>query len=183
MLYLLLYLLLIVVLFIFLICFSIYTLFLIYSSIKGSPFVATNKRKIINILKLANLKKNKLFYDLGCGDGRVVITAVEKFQVNGVGIDVNPLLIKMAKIKAKISNIPPNKINFYRADILKYDFSNADYIYLFLMPELINKLKKNLTKLKKGAVIISHGFKIEGWDNLLIKKIKDVPFPTYYYKV
>jgi SAM-dependent methyltransferase len=181
--YLILYLLLVVVLFIFLICFSIYTLFLIYSSIKGSPFVATNKKKIINILKLANLKKNKLFYDLGCGDGRVVITAVEKFQVNGVGIDVNPLLIKMAKIKAKISNIPSNKIKFYRANILKYDFSNADYIYLFLMPELINKLKKNFTKLKKGAIIISHGFKIEGWDNLLVKKIEDVPFPTYYYKV
>lgn len=145
--------------------------------------MGTNKRKILNILKAVKLKENKLFYDLGCGDGRVVIEAVKKFKVKGIGIDVNPILLKVAQLKARYHNIPINKIKFYKDDVLKYDFQDADYIYLFLMPELINKLKKQFQKLKKGTLIISHGFKIENWDNFLIKKINDSPFPTYYYKI
>jgi SAM-dependent methyltransferase len=145
--------------------------------------VATNKKRILKILEAAALKKNKLFYDLGCGDGRVVIEAVKNFQVKGIGIDVNPILLKIAKLKAKYYKVSPGKIKFYRGDILKYDFKKADYIYLFLMPELIKKLKNQFKKLKKGTLIISHGFKIEEWDRLLIKKIEDSPFPTYFYQI
>lgn len=177
------YLFFLLILLIFLVSFSIYSLFLIYSSLKGSPFVPTEDKKINQILALAGLKKNQVFYDLGCGDGRVVIEAVKNFKVKGIGIDINPLLIKIAKLKSKIKKIPSEKINFLCQDILKTNLKNGDYIYLFLMPKLIERLKPKLAKLKKGTIIISHGFKIENWESKLIKEKKDRPFSTYYYQI
>ncbi|MFH0979739.1 MAG: class I SAM-dependent methyltransferase, partial [Candidatus Roizmanbacteria bacterium] len=101
MVYLILYLLLILLLLAFLIFMSVYTVFLIYSSAMGSPYVATSKKRIQEILKEANLKKGKIFVELGCGDGRIVRTAVKHYEVKGVGIDINPLLIYWAKILGK----------------------------------------------------------------------------------
>lgn len=177
------YLFIVFLLFVFLVIFSIYTLFLIYSSIKGSPFVGTDKKLIKKILEEAKLKKNKIFYDLGCGDGRVIISAVKNYQVKGIGVDVNPILLKIALLNSQILHLNKKKIQFIRDDICRINFRNADYIYLFLMPQLINKLKPKLEKLKKGTIIISHGFKIEGWENKLVKKLTNNPFSTYYYKV
>lgn len=168
---------------IFLIFFSIYTAFLIYSAIRGSPFVSTNKKKLPAILAAAGLKKNKVFIDLGCGDGRVVITAVSNFKVKGVGVEINPILLKIASIKAKLKKLSSEDIQFICQDLLLANISFADYIYLFLMPDLIRKLKPKLEKeLKKNAIIISHGFKIEGWERKLIKTLEDKPFCTFYYR-
>lgn len=161
--------------------FSIYTLFLIYSNFKGSPYVSTKKKELLQFLKEAQLKKGQVFYELGCGDGRVVMEAVRKYEVKGYGIDVNPLLIKQAKIFAKLKNI--NNISFQVKNIFDTDLSQADVVYIFLMPKLIKKMIPKLEKeLKKGTLVISHGFRIEDWSRKLFKTIPNRPFPTYYYK-
>ncbi|PIQ72426.1 hypothetical protein COY13_01450 [Candidatus Roizmanbacteria bacterium CG_4_10_14_0_2_um_filter_36_35] len=157
---------------------SVYTLFLIYSSAMGSPYVATGKKRIEEILKEANLKKGKTFVELGCGDGRIVRTAVKHYNVKGVGIDINPLLIFWAKI------LGTNGIQYKLENIFETDLKQSDYIYIFLMPKLIEKLALKMNKeVKKGAIVISHGFPIKGWEKKLIKTLKRIPFSTYFYRV
>ncbi|MCL4364148.1 class I SAM-dependent methyltransferase [Patescibacteria group bacterium] len=173
-----LYLLAVLLLLIFLIFMSIYTLSLIYSSLKGSPYVATRSRRVEEILGSADLKKGKLFIELGSGDGRVVRMAAKKYGIKGIGVDVNPLLIFWSKILGK------KNIDFRTENIFTADLSKADYVYIFLMPKLIEELAKKMDReLKKGAVVISHGFPVKGWEKQLFRKLDVVPFPTYFYKI
>jgi len=187
MIYLIIYVFLILLLLLFLIIMSVYTLSLIYSSIMGSPYVATRKKRIEEILKEANLKKGKTFVELGCGDGRIVRTAVKHYQVKGVGIDINPLLIFWAKILTRLSfrsrRHVGGKILFKTENIFATDLRKADYVYIFLMPKLIERLTLKMDKeVKKGTIVISHAFPVKGWEKKLIKTLKAIPFPTYYYK-
>ena len=162
--------------------FAIYIIFLIYSSIKGSPYVPSSKKEIAYILDHANLKKNQVFLDLGCGDGRVVRYAVKKFQTKGIGVDINMFLILLAKLFTKINHI--NNIEFLHLDIVKDSLPTADVIYIFLMPKLIKSISPKLKKqLLDGALIISHGFKIEDLSKYLKEEIDHQPFPTYFYKL
>ena len=136
--------------------------------------------EVRHILKETKLKKGQVFYDLGCGDGRVVRTAVQEYGVKGVGVDINPLLIWVSLIKARLADL--KNIHFRRENIFSSDLSDADVVYLFLMPELLAKLKKKLvSELKPKTIILSHGFKIEGWDNYLTRTVHHLPFPTYFY--
>lgn len=148
----------------------------------GSPYVPTKKKELINFLKEAHIKKGSVFLELGCGDGRVVATAVKEYGAKGIGIDINPLLIHWARFKARLAKVPD--VKFITQNIFATDLSNADIIYLFLMPKLIEKLQPKMEHdTKKGAVIISHGFKAVGWEKYLTKTIEHKPFPTYYYQL
>ncbi|PJC80774.1 hypothetical protein CO008_00990, partial [Candidatus Roizmanbacteria bacterium CG_4_8_14_3_um_filter_36_12] len=112
------------------------------------------------------------------GDGRIVRTAVKHYNVKGVGIDINPLLIFWAKI------LGTNGIQYKLENIFETDLKQSDYIYIFLMPKLIEKLALKMNKeVKKGAIVISHGFPIKGWEKKLIKTLKRIPFSTYFYRV
>lgn len=184
MIYLIFYLILIFFLLVFLIIMSIYTLSLIYSSIKGSPYVATRSKRILEILENAHLKKGRLFIELGSGDGRVVREAVKQYQVKGIGIDINPLLVFWSKLICRLnSNLYKNNIVFRTENIFNTDLTKADYVYIFLMPKLIEELTPKLDKeLKKGAIVISHGFPFKNWQKKLFKKLDRLPFPTYYYQ-
>ena len=176
------YLLLVFSLLIFLILITINTLFLIYSSIKGSPYVATNKKKLAKIFSQVSFKKNKNFFELGCGDGRILRYVVKKYQLKGLGVDINPLLILWARILTKLDKFD-KQIVFIRKNILDINLKNTNYIYIFLMPDLIRKVVNKMNKeLKKGVIVISHGFKLDGWEKKLYKILKDKPFNTYYYR-
>ena len=165
-----------------LILLNFYLISLFISSFYGSPYVSTNKKIIDQILSKVHLKKNKLFFELGCGDGRVVKRAVEKYQVKGKGIDINPYLIIILKIINKFKKT--NNPEFIFADIFKTNLTQANYIYCFLMPKMLDKLKEKFKKeLKKGTIVISHGFKIPLWDKKLIFTLKGNKFNTYYYRI
>jgi SAM-dependent methyltransferase len=165
----------------FLILITLYTIFLIYSSLMGSPYVATRNKQVDLILKELWPKKRKIFYELGCGDGRMIRQAVKKYGVLGYGFDINPLLLWWAKFLAKKDKL--KNIFFERKNILKINYQKADYVYLFLLPELITKLQKKLeNELPNKAIIVSHGFPFLGWEKRLIKKIDERPFPTYFYQ-
>ncbi len=176
------YLALIFTLLIFLVTISIYTLFLIYSSLMGSPYVPTKQKEVEIILAEAGLKKGGKFVELGCGDGRVVRTAVKKYRLKGLGFDINPILTWVARFKARWQHLD-SRVVFQTKNIFAVDLTHADYVYLFLMPELIAKLAKKLEKeLKKNTLVISHGFKIIGWEDKLYKALSRRPFGTYYYR-
>jgi hypothetical protein len=160
---------------------SIYGASLIYSSLMGAPYVPTKNKLALDILKEITYKKNGLFVELGSGDARITRAAVKSYPVRGLAVDVNGLLIFWSKILSKFDGTYP-KMGFLIKNILDVDLSQADYIYLFLFPALIEKLLPKFNKeLKRGTIIISHGFPITKYKNNLIKRVDRRPFPTYYY--
>lgn len=166
----------------FFIGFSVVTLSLIYSSIKGSPFVPTRNREIDLILREAKLTKNMKFYELGSGDARVARRVAGSYGINAVAVDINPLLTLYARFLAKIQKI--KTIEFVSENIFETDISQADAIYLFLMPKLLKNLETKFKReLKPGAIVVSHGFKIDWLKKNLYKTLPHVPFPTYYYRL
>ena len=182
MLYSILYILVIILELLFAIGFSIYTFFLIYSNLKGSPYVPTKMKEVRTILEHAKLKPKSLFYELGSGDGRVSRLAAKEYRVRAVGVDVNPLLNGYAKLLARIQKI--RNVTFLTQNIFATDLQNANVLYLFLMPKLIEKLRMKLDKeLPKSTLVISHGFNIIGWEEKLVDRIDHRPFPTYFYRI
>lgn len=182
MLALLLYLLVVLLLLLFLIFMSVYTALLIYSSIKGSPYVPTKAKIMEEIFAPAKMKKGDYLIELGSGDGRMLRFAVKRYRVSGLGVDVNPLLVFWSALAARSENLVDSK--FKVQNIFDTDMRKADCVYIFLMPELIDKLVPKMNReLKKGTVVISHGFPIKAWKKKLYFTFKRVPFPTYYYRV
>lgn len=151
----------------------------LYAQISGSAYVPSSKKEISDILSRLNLNKGQTFLELGSGDGRVIHLASKKYQVSATGVDINPILIWYSRIVAKIKKI---KANFICQNIFKTDLTQADIIFLFMMPDVLVKLKPKLKKeTKKGVRIVSHGFYFEGWDKYIVDKLDHKPFPTFFY--
>lgn len=178
----LLYILLIIFEVIFVFGIAMYMLFLIYSSLMGSPYVPSKNKLLKRIFDAVSFKKNSKFLDLGCGDGRVVMFVAKQYGASSVGVDINPMIIAWAKLKTRFKNL--KNTEFRVENIFKTDLSGYDVVYIFLMPKLLIKLKPKLIKeTKKNAVLISHGFKIEGWEKYCYKTLSDDPFNTYFYRI
>jgi len=151
----------------------------IYWLITGVPFVNSKKKVIFSIMKEIKIEPGKNFYDLGCGDGRVIsYLGKNNPQANFIGYEKNPSLVWAAKIFRKFPNV-----RYENKDFFKVDLSNADYIFLFLFPELMDKLLPKLEKeLKPGAIVISNSFK---FSKKLPSKAIESPIvleSLYFYK-
>lgn len=130
---------------------------------KDVPYVPTRQNVVEAMLSLAKVKKEDVVYDLGCGDGRIVITSAKLYGTNGVGIDIDPVRIKEANENAQKENVA-EKVTFIEGDLFKQDFSKASVVTLFLLPEVNEKLRPILLKqLKPGTRIVSHAFRIGNW--------------------
>jgi SAM-dependent methyltransferase len=129
----------------------------------NAPYVATPQIVVDRMLELAELKSDDIVYDLGSGDGRVVITAAQKFGVRGVGIELDPDLIQVARANAEAAGVA-DRVEFRQADIFETDFSEATVVTLYLLPEVNLRLRPRLlSQLKPGTRIISHGFDMGNW--------------------
>jgi SAM-dependent methyltransferase len=127
------------------------------------PYVPTRKAVVDGMLKLAKVTKNDVVYDLGCGDGRIVITAAQEYGATGTGIDINPERIKEANANAQAANVT-DKVKFVQADLFETDFSKASVVTLYLLPSVNLKLRPILLKqLKPGTRIVSHAFDMGDW--------------------
>ncbi len=126
------------------------------------PYVPTNQTVVDAMLKMAKVTKGDVVYDLGCGDGRIVITAAKDYGATGTGIDIDPERIKEANENAKKANVT-SKVKFIEGDLFKQDFSKATVITLYLLPEINLKLRPQLLNLKPGTRIVSHAFDMDDW--------------------
>jgi SAM-dependent methyltransferase len=131
-----------------------------------SPYTPSPAVVVEKMLELAKVKEGDVVYDLGCGDGRIVIAAVGNFKAKkGVGIDIDPERIKESFDNAKSAKVT-DKTTFVLGDILKLtekDLTDATVVTLYLKPKVINQLMPMLKKLKPGTRIVSHDFKIGDW--------------------
>ncbi len=127
------------------------------------PYVPTTEAAVEAMLKLAGVKKSDVVYDLGCGDGRIVITAAKLFGSRGVGIDINPERIKEAKENAKKAGVE-NLVRFEENDLFLADIKEATVVTLFLLSNINLKLKpKLLNDLKPGTRLVSNTFDMGDW--------------------
>ncbi len=122
------------------------------------PYVPTPQEVVDRMLQMARVQKSDTVYDLGCGDGRIVITAAERHGARGVGIDLNPQRIEEAQANAKKANVT-DRVQFRVANLFETDVSPASVVTLYLLPDINRKLRPQLWRqLKVGTRIVSHAF-------------------------
>jgi len=126
-------------------------------------YVPTPQEVVDAMLKLAEVKSTDVVYDLGCGDGRIVITAAERYGARGVGIDINPERIAEAKENAAKHGVT-KLVTFRNEDLFEADIKEATVVTLYLLTSLNLKLRPKLWKeLKPGTRIVSHSFDMGDW--------------------
>jgi precorrin-6B methylase 2 len=129
------------------------------------PYVPTPQPVVEAMLKLAGVKEGEVVYDLGCGDGRIVVTAVKQFKAKrGVGIDLDPQRIKDSNENAQKAGVT-DKVEFKVGDVLKLDsVADANVVTLYLLPKVNEDLAPMLKRtLKPGSRIVSHDFRMGNW--------------------
>jgi len=143
-------------------------------------YVPTPQEVVHAMLKVANVGKDDVIYDLGSGDGRIVITAAREYGASGVGIDINPRRIREARENA-LQNMVTDRVYFVEGDLFTADISEATVVTLYLLYELNIKLRpKLLSELKPGTRIVSHAFSMGDWEPLEVLNING---NTVYYWV
>jgi SAM-dependent methyltransferase len=126
-------------------------------------FVPTPNRVVEEMLRVSDIRKDDLIYDLGCGDGRIIILAAQKVGSRGVGIDIDPQRIKESRQNASKAGVD-HLVQFLEQDLFQADFSEATVVTLYLLPMLNIQLRpKLLTDLRPGSRVISHDFGMNEW--------------------
>lgn len=143
------------------------------------PYVPTPQDVVDKMLAMAKVGKNDTLFDLGCGDGRIVVTAAKKLGARGTGIDIDPTRIAEAKENAKKAGVA-ERAQFRVGDLFKTDFSSATVVTLYLLPTINAKLRPQLWKqLKVGTRVVSHAFDMgTEWP---AERTEEVDGRTIYY--
>ena len=127
------------------------------------PYVSTPQPVVDAMLRLASVRQEDVVYDLGCGDGRIVITAAREFGARGVGIDIDPRRIEDASAAARSAGVS-GRVRFAVQNLFSTDFSEATVVMLYLLPELNAKLLPKIrSELRPGARVVSHQFRMGDW--------------------
>ncbi|MGH8730025.1 MAG: class I SAM-dependent methyltransferase [Burkholderiales bacterium] len=127
------------------------------------PFVPTTDAVVAKMLELGEVDGKDVVYDLGSGDGRIVITAAKKYGARGLGVDIDPERIKEAKQNAQEAKVT-DKVQFKQGDLFELDLSPATVVTLYLLPDVNLKLRpKLLSELKPGTKVVSHNYHMGDW--------------------
>ncbi len=138
-----------------------------------APYVPTPKEVVEKMLAMAQVTSKDVVYDLGCGDGRIVITAAQKYGARGVGIDYDPDRIRESIANAKVAGVE-NLVTFKQQDAMTVDVSPATVVTLYLLSSSNLKLRPILTReLKPGARIVSHAFSMGDWQPAKTETFED----------
>lgn len=137
------------------------------------PFVPTPQEVVERMLDLAQVKKGDTVYDLGSGDGRIVVTAAKKYGVKAVGFEIDPDLIRQSRETIRKSGLE-NLAEIREQDILTVDLSPATVVTMYLLPDVNLRLRPAIQQeLKPGSRVISHDFDMGDWKPLKTQHVKD----------
>lgn len=127
------------------------------------PYVPTTELVVEKMLEMAKVGPKDVVYDLGSGDGRIVITAAKKYGATGLGVDIDPERIKEANENAKAAKVT-DKVKFKQGDLFELDLRPATVVTLYLLPDINLKLRpKLLSELKPGTRVVSHNYHMGDW--------------------
>ena len=149
------------------------------------PYVPTPSAVVEEMLKVAHVGKDDVIYDLGCGDGRIVITAAQKYGARGVGVDINEERINESNENARKAGVT-DRVKFLRQDLFETDLREATVVTLYLLPSINERLKPKLFhELKPGTRVVSHAFDMGEWfpDKILRVSAGGDPDSMIYYWV
>lgn len=165
-------------LYIIIIIFALVLLSAAYASLRGAPWVPAHKTDVQRVMRLADIKSGDIFYDLGCGDGRMLVAAAKK-GAQAVGYEVSLLPYLVSKIRSvKYKNIEIKYRDFFLADL-----SQADVVYFFLMPKHYKKIQKKFEReLKPGTKILAYVWPFKDWQEVKLDEQTDKP-KIYVYKI
>jgi SAM-dependent methyltransferase len=138
-----------------------------------APYVPTPSDVVDRMLSLAKVGPRDVVYDLGCGDGRIVIAAAQKFGAHGVGVDIDANLINQAEANAKAAGVD-RRVKFLVQDAMTVNVSDATVVTLYLLSASNVKLRPILTRqLRRGARIVSHSFAMGDWEPEVVDTFRD----------
>jgi precorrin-6B methylase 2 len=147
------------------------------------PNFATPQPVVEQMLRLAGVTKDDVVYDLGCGDGRIVVTAAQKFGARGVGVDLDPNCLRDSAENARKVKVS-DRVAWRREDIFKTEIAKATVVALYLSPELNVKLRPRLLKeLKPGTRIVAHAYDMGDWKPDKEEAIANSKYKVYVWVV
>lgn len=150
-----------------------------------APSFPTPQSVVDQMLTIAQVKSGEVVYDLGCGDGRIVIAAAQKFKAHAVGIEIRRDIFESTQAKVAAMGLS-DQVKIVQGNALRYDLSPADVVTLYLLTSSNERLKPVLLKyLKPSARVVSHDFEIVGWKPLSVSKmnVEGRPHTIYLYRI
>jgi ubiquinone/menaquinone biosynthesis C-methylase UbiE len=146
-----------------------------------APDFPSPQEVVESMLQLAHLQPGEVVYDLGSGEGRIVITAARKFKARAVGVELSPELCKTANARIKALGLE-DRVRIMHANLLKVDLRPADVVTIYLLTSANDLLRPNLERdLKPGARVVSHDFEIRGWKPTAVEKVEAEGRPRNIY--
>ncbi len=150
-----------------------------------APVYPSPQSVVDQMLTLAQVQPGEMVYDLGCGDGRIVIAAAQKFKAHAVGIEIRREVYE--RTLAKVASLGlSDQVRIVHGNALRYDLSPADVVTLYLLTSSNERLKPILLKdLKPSARVVSHDFEIRGWKPVTVRKmmVENHPHTIYLYRI
>jgi precorrin-6B methylase 2 len=137
-------------------------------------YVPTPQGVVDKMLELAEVKKGDVVYDLGCGDGRIVVTAAKKYGVKAIGFDIDPQRVKEALANVEAAGVG-HLVTIREADVFTLDLREASVVTLYLLPQLNVRLMPQLAQLKPGSRIVSHDFDMKGAKPVVVHHVNLAP--------
>ncbi len=149
------------------------------------PYVSTPNQVVARMLQMANVNSKDFLYDLGSGDGRIVIAAAQEFGARGVGYDLNPKRIQESNENATKAGVT-KLVRFVQGDLFEADLSGATVVTLYLLPEVNLRLRpKLLQDLRPGTRIVSHNYDMGDWqpESVSIVEVAGKKHYVYYWTI
>jgi protein-L-isoaspartate O-methyltransferase len=137
-----------------------------------APAIWSPQPIVDRMLELASIKPGETVFDLGCGDGRVLFSAAQRFKAKGYGIELSPNLVRMTNEQIKRLNLE-SQVQITQGSLLDTDLQSADVVILYLDTGANDMLKPKLEKqLRSGSRVVSHDFEVRGWKPAKVEKMK-----------
>jgi len=149
-----------------------------------APAFPTPQAVVEHMLELADLKPGETLYDLGCGDGRIVITAAQKFKARAVGVEIRRDIYESTLGRVRSLGLS-DSVQIIHGNALKTDLSKADVVTLYLLTSSNERLKPVLAALRPGARVVSHDFEIRDWKATVAERmmVGGRPHMVYVYQI